>query len=92
MRLGGAAVVSDCSFLSNFASTRGLAVDVVGSANISGSSFVGNQLSCGHGSYRSDTEEVKWNGLRVGRYTVRRWCFANAFSAFFSFFWVYRDT
>lgn len=58
MRLGGEAVVSDCAFLDNIAYSRGLAVDVVESANISNSRFNGNQLSCGNGSFRSDTEQV----------------------------------
>ncbi|CAN0089674.1 unnamed protein product [Ectocarpus fasciculatus] len=57
LRLGGSADIVNCSFLSNFAYTRGLAVAVVESANINGSSFVGNQLSCANGSYRSDTEK-----------------------------------
>lgn len=57
MRLGGSAVIQDCSFLSNVAGTRGLAVAVVGwSATISGSVFDGNQLSCAVGSYRNDTD------------------------------------
>lgn len=63
MRLGGTTTVAGCSFLSNIAYTRGLAVAVVGSANITGSSFDGNQLSCADGSYRSDTEEVKTERL-----------------------------
>lgn len=59
MRLGGSAVIQECSFLSNVAGTRGLAVAVVGwSAIINGSLFDGNQLSCGVGSYRNDTEMV----------------------------------
>lgn len=60
MWLGGTTNVTGCSFLSNVASTAGLSVAMVGSAaNITGSSFDGNQLSCVNGSYRSDTEEVK---------------------------------
>lgn len=62
MRLGGAAVIRDCSFLSNSASTRGLAIAVVGSANISGSSFGGNEVDCGAGSYNNDADQVKNNG------------------------------
>ncbi|CAN0490318.1 unnamed protein product, partial [Ectocarpus sp. 12 AP-2014] len=58
MRLGGTVDVIDCSFLSNFAYTRGWAVAAVGSANISGSSFEGNQVSCAIRSYRSDTEKA----------------------------------
>ncbi|CAM9384163.1 unnamed protein product, partial [Ectocarpus fasciculatus] len=61
MRLGGETSVAGCSFLSNIAYTRGLAVAVVGSANITGSSFDGNQLSCADGSNRSDTEEEDTN-------------------------------
>ena len=57
MRLGGSADIRECAFFSNVASTRGLAVAVVGSANVSSSAFDGNQLSCAVGSYRSDTEE-----------------------------------
>lgn len=58
MRLGGSAVIRECVFLSNRAYTRGLAVAVVGSANISGSTFDGNDLSCAAGSYRSETVQV----------------------------------
>lgn len=58
MRLGGAAVITECSFLSNFASNRGLAVAVIASAEISNSSFDRNELHCAAGSYREDTEEV----------------------------------
>lgn len=81
MRLGGSAVVRECSFLSNRASTRGLAVAVVGwFTNITGSSFDGNDLTCAVGSYRNDTEEVNWRGFRsiiVSLYAVRRWRFAH---------------
>lgn len=62
MRLGGSAVVNNCSFLSNSALTRGLAVAVVGSAGISDSVFDGNELYCALGSFREDTSQVKWNG------------------------------
>ena len=59
MRLGGSAVIRECSFLSNIASTRGLAVAVVGwNANMSGSFFDGNDLSCAVGSYRNDTDKA----------------------------------
>lgn len=58
MRLGGAAVVRECFFLSNRAYTRGLAIAVVGSANISGLTFDGNDLSCAAGSYRSEAIQV----------------------------------
>lgn len=71
MRPGGAMVIHDCSFISNTASTRGLAVAVVGSANISGSSFDGNELICPVGSYRLDTEEVN-GGRHNSRYIWRR--------------------
>ncbi|CAM9790765.1 unnamed protein product [Scytosiphon promiscuus] len=57
MRLGGDALVRDCSFLSNSASTRGLAIAVIWFANISGSWFDGNDLYCAADSYRQDTEE-----------------------------------
>ncbi|CBJ33597.1 conserved unknown protein [Ectocarpus siliculosus] len=57
MRLGGEATVSDCAFLDNIAHSRGLAVDVVESASIHDSTFNGNQLSCGKGWFRSDTEQ-----------------------------------
>lgn len=57
MRLGGAADIHECSFSSNIASTRGLAVTVAGSANISGSSFDRNELLCAVGSYRNDADE-----------------------------------
>lgn len=57
MRLGGSAFVADCSLLSNSATTRGLAVAMVGSANITGSSFGRNELYCEAGSYREDREE-----------------------------------
>ncbi|CAN0437324.1 unnamed protein product [Ectocarpus sp. 12 AP-2014] len=56
LRLGGTTIVRDCSFLSNSAS-RGLAVAVIASASISGSSFERNELVCEAGSYRVDTEE-----------------------------------
>ena len=57
MRLGGSADIRESSFFSNVASTRGLAVSVVGSANISGASFNRNELSCAVSSYRNDVEE-----------------------------------
>eukprot|EP00903_Cladosiphon_okamuranus_P012632 g11818.t1 len=58
MILGGATVVRECSFLSNSVSSRGLAVAVVGSADISGSVFDGNELFCASGLlYREDTEK-----------------------------------
>lgn len=61
MRLGGTAVVGDCSFLSNSATTRGLAVAVVAPTTMSNLSFDRNDLYCGAGSYRQDTE-VNGNG------------------------------
>lgn len=69
MRLGGSAVVNESSLFNNLAYTRGLAVAVVGSATIGGSFFDGNQLSCANGSYRSDTEQVKWDDFIVARCT-----------------------
>eukprot|EP00752_Nemacystus_decipiens_P008185 g7321.t1 len=57
-------VVRECSFFSNSVSSRGLAiavggsVDTVASADISGSTFDGNELYCPSGLfYREDTEE-----------------------------------
>lgn len=63
MILGGnSTFVRECSFLSNSVSTRGLAVAVAGSADISGSTFDGNELYCASGLlYREDTEEVRGN-------------------------------
>lgn len=62
--------IRGCSFISNTASARGLAVTVVGSANISGPLFDGNELSCAVGLYRQDTEEVN-GGLHNIRETKR---------------------
>ena len=59
MSLGGSAVVHECSFVSNFAYDRGLAIAAVGVANVTGSSFDGNDFICTAGSYRSEPEEVK---------------------------------
>ena len=67
MRLGGSAVVNNCSFLSNSALTRGLAVAVVGSADISDSVFDGNEFTCAVGSFQEDASQVKWNGRRRTR-------------------------
>lgn len=65
MRLGGVGIISGCSFLSNFVSTRGHAIAaVVESVNISRSSFDGNSVYCASGSYRGYAEEVKGNGRR----------------------------
>lgn len=58
MRLGGTAVIDNCSFLSNSATTRGLAVAVVGSAEFSDSSFDGNELVCVAGLYFEESEKV----------------------------------
>lgn len=53
-------VVRECSFLSNSVSSRGPAVAVVGSADISGLTFDGNELFCAPGLlFREDTEEVR---------------------------------
>lgn len=53
-------VVRECSFVSNSVSSRGLAVAVVGSVDISGSTFDGNELYCAAGLlFREDTEEVR---------------------------------
>eukprot|EP00752_Nemacystus_decipiens_P012380 g10972.t1 len=57
MRLGGSAVVINCTFVSNSATSRGLAVNVVGLADITNSSFNRNELYCEAGSYRGDIEE-----------------------------------
>lgn len=54
MRLAGSTDVIGCSFLSNSVSSRGLAIALVQSANISNSAFDGNDLLCTEGSYRSD--------------------------------------
>ncbi|CAB1096488.1 unnamed protein product [Ectocarpus sp. CCAP 1310/34] len=56
MRLGGTVDVRNCSFLSNSATSRGLAIAVVAFANISGASFDRNELYCEAGLYREDTE------------------------------------
>eukprot|EP00752_Nemacystus_decipiens_P013346 g11816.t1 len=66
MRLGGSAGIWECSFSSNVASTRGLAITVVGSANITRSSFDSNELSCAAGSYRNDEEEKDDPTARFG--------------------------
>ena len=59
MILGGNSSIRECSFLSNSVSSRGLAVAVAGSADISGSTFDGNELFCASGLlYREDTVEV----------------------------------
>lgn len=58
MSLGGETDILECSFHSNSASGRGLAIALVGSANISGSSFDGNELYCGVDSFREDNEQV----------------------------------
>ncbi|CAN0174738.1 unnamed protein product [Ectocarpus sp. 4 AP-2014] len=58
VRLGGIVdLVEDCLFRSNSASSGGAAVAMAEPANISGSSFDGNELHCAVGSYRKDTEE-----------------------------------
>lgn len=62
MRLGGIGTIRDCSFLSNPASTRGLAIAVVGTASISGAPFDGNDVYCAGDSCRSNAEEVRGNG------------------------------
>ena len=58
LRLGGTATVTSSSFLSNTATSRGLAVAVVASATMSGLSFERNELYCGAGSFRQDTDGV----------------------------------
>lgn len=62
MRIGGAVAVRGCSFLSNYASTRGYAIAAVSDPVINGSLFDGNDAYCTPGSYRTATEEVKDNG------------------------------
>lgn len=57
-RLGGSTEVSECSFLSNIAYTRGPAVASVGTTEVSNSLFDANELSCAAGFYRHDFEEV----------------------------------
>eukprot|EP00903_Cladosiphon_okamuranus_P006562 g6410.t1 len=63
MRLGGETFVSDSSFLSNYATSRGLAIAVVSSSHtsISKSSFEGNELYCRAGFYRRDVQEEGFN-------------------------------
>lgn len=56
MRIGGTSAFDYCDFLSNSASTRGLAVAVVGSVNMNNSLFSGNEMYCASGSYNTDTE------------------------------------
>lgn len=74
MRLGGEVDVSECSFLSISATSRGPAVAVLASTTISNSSFDRNELCCGAGSYREDTEEVKRNGRCVAARPVAVFC------------------
>ena len=83
VRLGGVADVQYCSFLANSATSRGPAVAVVtsASANVSESSFDGNELYCGAGLYRQDTNEVKRKRSVRTRTPIRfasvfGWCFA----------------
>lgn len=59
MSLGGETDVLESSFLSNSASSRGLAIAVVGSANLTDLAFDGNELYCGVHSFREDTEQVR---------------------------------
>lgn len=51
LRLGGATTIRDSSFVSNLASSRGLAVAAVGSVEIHGSSFRENAFLCREGDY-----------------------------------------
>lgn len=53
---------------------RGPAVAVLASTTISNSSFDRNELCCGAGSYREDTEEVKRNGRCVPARPVAVFC------------------
>ncbi|CAM9486217.1 unnamed protein product [Scytosiphon promiscuus] len=55
-RLGGSTDMTDCSFLSNSASSGGPAVSAIRTANISDTSFEGNEPICEAGSFRRDTE------------------------------------
>ena len=59
LSLGGLDLLEHCSFVSNSASSRGLAVAVVATANTTLLSFDGNELNCEAGSYRGETEEVR---------------------------------
>lgn len=63
MILGGIATVfRKCSFISNSVSSRDLAVAVVGSVDISGSTFDGNELYCALGLLlreNEDSEEIR---------------------------------
>lgn len=64
MILGGdSTVVRECFFISNTVTSRGLAIAVPGSADISDSTFDGNELYCPSGFlFREDTEEVCGKG------------------------------
>lgn len=57
LRLGGGTSIRDCAFISNLASSGGLAVAAVGSVEINDSSFRGNVFICGEGTYLR-TEKV----------------------------------
>lgn len=71
LRLGGATTVRDCSFVANSASTRGLAVAVVDSANITLSSFDGNAFDCEAGEFLDEIRQV-WGAIyRKYTYMVR---------------------
>lgn len=60
MTLGGTTIITRCSFLSNSAISRGLAIAAVASSAVfSNSSFESNELYCDAGLYRHDIDEVR---------------------------------
>lgn len=62
--------MSECSFISNSASSRGLAVAMTGSVDISGATFDGNEVHCASGLlYREDAEEVRGDGHQPENYS-----------------------
>ena len=58
LRLAGVTTVRDCSFVSNTAYDKALAVLAVGSVEIYGSSFHKNVFLCGEGQYLKKNPEV----------------------------------
>lgn len=56
--LRGEAIIRNCSFTSNLASDRGLAVSAVGVVNVKVSSFDGNNIICGEGEMMQQIREV----------------------------------
>lgn len=62
-RLGGETTVSWCRFVSNKASSSGLAIAAVGSVEMNGSSFRGNVYSCAEGEYLEEISNVRENSF-----------------------------